>query len=57
MIDFGIISEDFRIGSNEASLLIGIITEQFRFSEGGVSGLITDDGFFIITDDGQNILT
>jgi hypothetical protein len=58
-IVYGVISDSFTIGKISDSFKSGFIDEVFKFvTASGVvlTGILTEDGFNIITEDGQVII-
>jgi hypothetical protein len=58
-IVYGVIDDSFTIGKISDSFKSGFIDEVFKFvtaSEAVITGIITEDGFNIITEDGQVII-
>lgn len=59
MISFGVIDESFSFGKVVDFFSEGVISELWTYENGSgalIQGIITDDGFNIITDDGQVII-
>ena len=57
-IIYGIIDDSFSIGKVSDLFKSGIIDEVYKFvtESGTLTGIITEDGFNIITEDGQVII-
>ena len=58
-IVYGVIDDSFLTGKISHSFKSGIIDEVFKFvtaSGVGLTGILTEDGFNIITEDGQVII-
>lgn len=56
-IVYGVIDDSFSIGKISDSFKSGVIDEVFKFvtASGVLTGILTEDGFNIITEDGQVI--